>query len=73
MILLIIIDLFIIHEIISSIETLKRFNKSFSDFLHGRIEKIKDITHFPRDKIGQILKLINDNTKQAQTLISKEK
>ena len=73
MILLIIIDLFIIHEIINSIETLKRFNKSFSDFLHGRIEKIKDITHFPRDEIGQILKLINDNTKQAQTLISKER
>ena len=73
MALLIIFNLFIIYEFLGSIRILKEFNKSFYDFLHGRISKIKEITHLPKDEIGQILHLINDNTKQAQNLIAKER
>ena len=70
---LIVFNLFIIFEFLGSIRTLKEFNRSFYDFLHGRISKVKEITHFPEDEIGQILHLINDNTKQAESLIAKER
>jgi len=73
MLLLIIFNLFIIYEFLGSIRILKEFNRSFYDFLHGRITKVKEITHYPKDEIGQILHLINDNTKQAESLIAKER
>ena len=73
MVILIIFNLFIIKEFLSSIQDLKIFNKSFYDFLHGRISTIKEITHIPKDEIGQILQLINENTRQAQNLIAKER
>ncbi len=70
---LILFNLFIIHSFLGSIRILKEFNKSFYDFLHGRISKIKEITHLSKDEIGQILHIVNENTKQAQNLISKER
>lgn len=63
----------IIFEMLNSIKVLQNVNKSFSDFLHKRIEKIEKIKHFPKDEIGQILHLIDDNVTQAEILISKER
>jgi len=72
-VLLMLFELFLIKEILGSIKVLKSVNKSFYEFLHGRVKKIKEIKHFPKDEIGQILHMINDNTKQAEVLISKER
>ncbi len=71
--LLIIFEFFVIKEILGSLKILKRVNSSFNDFLHGKIDKVEEISNFPEDEIGQILHMINDNTKQAEVLISKER
>jgi response regulator RpfG family c-di-GMP phosphodiesterase len=71
--LLIIFELFLIREILGSIQILKNVNKSFHDFLYGKVSKVKKIDYFPKDEIGQILYMISDNTKQAEVLISKER
>ncbi len=73
MFLLVIFNLIIISEFLGSIRKLKSFNKTFYEFLHGRISTIQEITHIPKDEIGQILTLINENTKQAGSLIAKER
>ncbi len=71
--LIILFELFIIKEILGSLEILKRVNRSFNNFLHGKVNSIEKINHFSKDEIGQILYMINDNTKQAEILISKER
>ncbi len=71
--LLIIFELFLIKEILNSIQILKHVNSSFHDFLYGKVSKVKEIEYFPKDEIGQILYMISDNTKQAEVLISKER
>jgi response regulator RpfG family c-di-GMP phosphodiesterase len=71
--LLAMIELLLIKEIFKTIQTIKRISKSFYNFLQGKVEKVEKITHFPKDEIGQILYIINENTKQAEVRIIKER
>ncbi len=70
---IVLFELFLIKEILGSIEILKRVNRSFNEFLHGKVDHVEEIRHFPKDEIGQILHMVSDNTKQAEILIGKER
>jgi response regulator RpfG family c-di-GMP phosphodiesterase len=71
--LLILLSLLMMRQVLKSIDTIKRVNKSFSEFLHKRVDKVEQIIDFPNDKIGEILHIVDDNMTQAEILISKDR
>ncbi len=73
LVLTVVFGYFVKQEIKHSMIVLKNSIKSLNDFLEGRINNVEKINYFPKDELGDILQVINENIENVEELVSKER